>query len=280
MKNTFWNIIFFALTGMIVTSCSGNNDDAEPIVGGDGVAPTVNGKQLVRIKHGDSKIDFVYNSDGRLIKVKQSDNQYESSYCYESKRIIQSPLDYIYNMNNGHIVECNYTILPSLEENAHSIDVKETYEYDSNGHLIEFKRPSDYTVDGYSLATFIYSWQNGNITKITESTEETEYTAGGVWAKLNISYTSYANTIPFFFVGFGYTDVYLSWQGFFGKRCKNLPASQTFTYISEQWGDNIKTDTITYTYDYAYTDGLVTNVTSKRTYKGNTSIDVYDLEWW
>lgn len=279
MNKNLWYAVIVVSIGIFLTSCSSNNDDAESTGGGNGVAPTVNGKQLVRIKHGDSIIDFVYDSDGRVNKVKQSDSGYEPSYWYESRRIIQSPLDYIYNMNNGHIVECNYTILPSLEENAQSIDVKETYEYDSNGYLIEIKRPSDYEVDGYSLATVTYSWENGNIFKITESTEETEYTAGGVWNELEISYTSYANTIPFFFVGWGY-DVYLSWQGFFGKRCKNLPASQTYTYISEQWGDKIKTDTITYTYDYAFTDGLVTTVTSKSTYKGNTSTDVYDLEWW
>ena len=72
MKNTPWRTtVILALIGMILTSCSGNNDDAEPTVGGKGSAPTVNGKRLVKIKYDETTINLVYNSNGQLSKIKK-----------------------------------------------------------------------------------------------------------------------------------------------------------------------------------------------------------------
>ena len=270
MKNTFWNIIFFALTGMIVTSCSGNNDDAEPTIGGEGSALTVNGKRLVKIKYGDTTINLVYNSNGQLYKVKQSNRSSEDSYWYEDRRIIWSPNDIIYKLSNGRVVECNYTVLLSDGKNAQTVDGKDTYEYDSNGNLIKITIP-DFTYDGEDFfETYAFSWQNGNIDKAICSREEQ------VHEEHKITYTSYTNNIPFFFVYYIPSNVYLIWQGFFGKRCKNLPASDTYTFT---WF-NGELKTITYTYTYSFEDGLVTKITQERSSEGVPSTEIYELEWW
>lgn len=268
MKNIFLNITILAIIGLLLTSCSENNDDAKPIVESKGSAPTVNGKRLVKIKYGETTTNLVYNSSGQLFKVKQSNRSSEDSYWYEDRRIIWNPNDIIYYLRNGRVVECNYTVfLSDLDDTT--IDVKETYEYDGNGNLIKITKPDLTYVGEDFFETYTFSWQKDNIDKAIRSTKER------VEEEHKITYTSYTNNIPFFFVYYIHSNVYLIWQGFFGKRCKNLPASDTCT-----WFNGLELKTITYTYTYSFEDGLVTKLTQERSSEGVPSTEIYELEWW
>ena len=258
-------LIVFSVT--CLASCgSDDNDDnnsvTRPVI-------TVNGKYLTRINSSELE----YNAQGQLVKVKSKDATSSSAdfgYSYEAKRIIMTPYDMIYYLDGGRISECRYTMLTSLDENALPVDVKETYEYDRNGYMVKETRPGyDFTEDAEPVITIIYEWQDGNIQRITRTESPGDYAE-----ETTFSYTSYANNIPD--VSQGLIGNYLGWQGYFGKRCKNLPASETATTYS----NGHLVESITYDYDYAFEDGVVTRVTAKWNYKGTPSIKVSELVWY
>ena len=259
-------LVFVALS-LLAISCSSEDDDNDAAG-----ATTVNGKYLVRINSSN----LVYNAQGQLVSVK-SKNAISSSadfgYSYEEKRIIITPYDMIYYLNEGRITECRYTVLTDMDKNALTIDAKNTYEYDRNGYLIkETRHGYDYTEDDNPETNITYEWRDGNIHKITSIGSFDDYVE-----ETTFSYTSFANTIPD--VSQGFIGNYLGWQGYFGKRCKNLPASETVTKRSY----GIPTDvieTITYYYDYTFEDGLVTKITAKWSYDGYPSTQVHELEWY
>lgn len=238
-------------------------------------AITVNGKYLIRI----SSVELEYNSHGQLARVKYknaSGSSAEIGYSYEAKRIIMTPYDMIYYLSEGRITECRYTVLTDMDPNAVTIDAKKTYEYDKNGYLIKETRPGyDFTEEEAPETIITYEWRDGNIHKITRTESFDDYVE-----ETTFIYTQYANTIPDVSQGFiGNFDNYLGWQGYFGKRCKNLPASETITKHSY----GIPTDhieTITYNYEYTIEDGVVTKVTAKWNYGGYPSTQVHELEWY
>ena len=279
IKSKLFHLSTIMMVAMVVSlflSCGSDNENSGNPTGN--IDLTVNGKQLVRI----NSTMLQYNSNGQLIKTKTlNDNSgsSETSYWYESKRIVVSPWNQIFKLGNGRIVGCEYTVLTSIDENAMTVDGKETYEYDNNGYLIKKTGPGvDYTEDGNNLTMYAFTWQNGNISKMTRKCEDDDS-----WEEHDISYTSYPNTIPFIFNDYGYYasyyNVYLSWQGYFGKRCKNLPAKDVVTRYNYSYPTNI-IDRTTYTYDYTFEDGLVTKVVTKWTYNGTPSSMVYELEWY
>lgn len=253
----------------LVIACNSSSDDNENNDGFVGSAPTVNGKYLVRINSSELQ----YNVQGQLLKVKNKNmtgNMAEISYSYEAKRIIQHPLDMIYYLKNGRVTECRYKVFTSIDENALEVDIKETYEYDSNGYLVKKTRPGyDFTEDvGENIQTTVYEWRDGNVYKITvtedESVEETI-----------ISYTSYDNSIPNAAIGhYDGFDGYLGWQGYFGKRCKNLPSKSITTQRN-----SIPERTVT-NYDYTIENGIVTKVTTKWDHDSYTTTNVFELEWY
>lgn len=256
-----WSWVLALLVMLAFTACSkdddaGNGTPSFPA----GNAPTVNGKYLMKV--GPTNIQ--YNAEGQVAKVGNM------GYSYEPKRIIISPNDQIYYLTNGLITECRYTVLTSLVENALTVDVIHRYEYDVNGQLIKQTRPSyDYTEEEKTLTTQ-YVWQNGNIVKIIHTGEE-------LAQESTISYTSYVNVLPHFSANADYgIDVYLEWQGYFGERCKNLPASITTVNSSGYHS--------TCSFDYVINDGLITKITEHTitTISGisYTNSYEYDLEWW
>ena len=118
------------------------------------------------------------------------------------------------------------------------------------------------------METTVYEWLNGNIHKITRSHYDYE-------EETTISYTAYPNTIPDITQGFIFIGGFLSWQGYFGNRSKNLPESETVTSVN-----NYPDKTVTYHYYYTFEDGFVTKVTVNWTSNGILSTMVYELEWY
>ena len=188
-----------------------------------------------------------------------------SSYINEAKRIIWgSPYDIIYYLKDGRITECRFNV---FVDDVSKLEVEEriTYEYDKNGYLIKQIGPKyDYTEEDTKPEITVYEWRDGNIQKIIRTNDE--------WVEeTTFSYTSFANTIPE--LSHGFIDNYLGWQGYFGKRCKNLPASEAISYPNDF--DNLY-NPITYNYEYTIEDGLVTKVTVK----WDSSTLVHELEWY
>ena len=254
-------IILSLFMQILFVSCSNDNEEYNSEIHPN---ITVNGKYLVRINSSD----LIYNAQGELVKVKFNNTNggtQDYNYSYEAKRIILGfPYDVIYYLNGGRITECRYTVfLSDLDDET--VDEKVTYEYDKNGYLIKQIGPKyDYTEEDSKPEITVYEWRDGNIQKITRTDDD--------WVEeTTFSYTSFANTIPEFH-GLSMGN-YLGWQGYFGKRCKNLPASETISYPNDF--DNLY-NPITYNYEYTIEDGLVTKVTVKR----NSSTIVHELEWY
>lgn len=276
MKYAVWNLLLFPIMALCMTACS--SDDSEPVSTNNTIsAPMVNGKRLVKIKYGDTYTSLEYNSQGQVSKVKyhsKDGTTREDSYWYEDRRVIWSPQECVFNLANGHVEENNYTVLPSYES-SHTVDIKEKYTYDYQGYLIEATRPYDFTEDHPIERKYTYSWNDDNIISVTES----ESNDGLVLFEHSIKYTSIENNIPLFFTYFYSNNIFLEWQGYFGKRCKNLPERITITnHTMEPSWDGYS---ITYTYNYITEEVLITEMeVESTTNKGTSSKDAYELEWW
>ena len=281
MKNTVRSILILSLVSIFLMACS--SDDTEPeSTGNKFSAPTINGKRLVKIKQGDTFTSLEYNSQGQVSKVKHHSKDgtiRENSYWYEDRSVIWSPYKHIYNISNGYAVECNFTALTSDDENAMTVECQESYLYDAQGCLLKaIKPPYDFAEEDPINEIYNYTWKDGNIISVTEKTsreniilsENTEFI---------INYTTIENTIPLFFTYYYSNNLYLEWQGYFGKRCKNLPLSVTFiNHTMEPSWDGYST---TYHYSYTVEDGLITKIAvESTTNKGISSKDTYELEWW
>lgn len=272
------NVLILSIVGFCMIACSSNETEIE-LSKSKIAAPTVNGKRLVKIKHGETYTSIEYNSQGQVSKVKHHSKDgttREDTYWYEDRRVIWSPLECIYNLGNGLAVECNYTAL-ILGENAMTVECRNTYAYDSGGHLIKVTRP-DLSYD--EPINEIYTnnaWSNdGNIRSVIE-TESSE--VGALFEEYEIKYSSIENNIPLFFTYYNKDNIYLEWQGCFGKRCKNLPQSVIWTdrTMEPSW----VVHSITYNYDYRFENGLITKISVvSTTDKGTSSKEVYELEWW
>lgn len=130
---TIKNILIISMMGICLDAC--NSDDTESESTDNKIsAPTVNGKRLVKIKCGETFTSLEYNSQGQVSKVKyhsKDGTTREESYWYEDRRVIWSPYELIYNLSDGHAVECNFTALTSDDENAMTVECRDTYAYDS-----------------------------------------------------------------------------------------------------------------------------------------------------
>jgi len=220
-----------------------------------------------------------YNSNGQLGKKEDKTNDHKAReyfYSYGSRKIIISGArDEIFKLNGARIVESDYTVeIWDNDKNGPTkittVDAKDTYEYDNNGYLSKVTRPDDYTATEWN-SEYSLTWQDGNISKIRIFGNGYDLSEEHV-----ISYTSHPNTIPFIFTDFISWNVFLGWQGYFGKRCKNLPAKEVVNYNLADNGLNIP-NTITFTYDYTIEDGLVTKVIKK--WDSQLTI-VYEFEWY
>ena len=260
-------------------ACSSDETGIEPIEPSKSkiAAPTVNGKRLVKIKHGETYTSIEYNTQGQVSKVKHHSKDgttREDTYWYEDRRVIWSPLERIYNLGNGLAVECNYTALIS-DENDMAVECRDTYDYDSGGQLIKVTRP-DLSEDEPINEIYTNLWSDdGNISSVIE----TESSEVGALFEYEIKYSSIENNIPLFFTYYNKDNIYLEWQGCFGKRCKNLPQSVICTNrtMEPSWEGY----SITYNYDYRSENGLITKISVvSTTDKGTSSKEVYELEWW
>lgn len=286
-SKTFFHLLTIMMVAMVVvlfSSCNNDDDNKENSLI-NGLDITVNGKQLVRINltmnQFYSTTLLQYNSYGQLSKKEDKTDDHKAHeyfYSYGSRRItVSGARDEIFKLNGGRIVESDYTVeIWDIDKNGPTkittVDAKDTYEYDNNGYLTKVTRPEyDYTDTEGNSAKYSLTWQDGNISKM--SLFENGY---DLIEEHVISYTSHPNTIPFIFTDFTSCDVFLGWQGYFGKRCKNLPAKEVVNYNLADNGLNIP-NTITFTYDYTIEDGLVTKVIKKWDSQSTT---VYELEWY
>lgn len=281
MIKTARNILILSMMGICMIACSSDDTESETAYNKIS-APTVNGKRLVKIKHGEEFTSLEYNPQGQVAKVKyhsKDGTTREESYWYEDRRVIWSPYELIYNLSNGHAVELNFTALTSLDEDAMTVEGHESYLYDTNGRLVKaIKAPYDFSEDGPINPIYTYTWRDGNISSVLVSVSSGDMEPN---EEYNIRYTSVENNIPLFFVYYYSNNVYLEWQGCFGRRCKNLPQSVTYINLtmdpSWEWGVRSVTDTFNYTLE----DGMVTKIAVESIDdKGNSGQDVYELEWW
>lgn len=122
--------------------------------------------------------------------------------------------------------------------------------------------------------SYTYTWKNGNIVKIVRTYNDE------IEEERTFTYSSYPYNIPPYFTESMGMNVFLYWQGYFGRRCRNLPLSETvhFPNISPQ--SKIAESTFTFIYDYEINKGLVEKITKSWTYKGVPSTQVYELEWY
>lgn len=275
---TIKNILIISMMGICLDAC--NSDDTESESTDNKIsAPTVNGKRLVKIKYGETFTSLEYNSQGQVSKVKyhsKDGTTREESYWYEDRRVIWSPYELIYNLSDGHAVECNFTALTSDDENAMTVECRDTYAYDSGGHLIKVTRPYDFSEGEPINEIYTNLWSDdGNISSVIEK----ESSEVGALFEYEIKYSSIENNIPLFFTYYNKDNIYLEWQGCFGKRCKNLPQSVICTNrtMEPSWEGY----SITYNYDYTSENGLITKISVvSTTNKRTSSKDVYELEWW
>ena len=270
------NVLILSIVGFCMIACSSNETEIE-LSKSKIAAPTVNGKRLVKIKHGETYTSIEYNTQGQVSKVKHHSKDgttREDTYWYEDRRVIGSPLERIYNLGNGLVVECNYTAL-ILDENVMTVECRATYAYDSGGYLIKVTQP-DLTEEPINEIYTNNAWSDdGNIRSVIE----TESSKVGALFEYEIKYSSIENNIPLFFTYYNKDNIYLEWQGCFGKRCKNLPQSVIFTNrtMEPSWEGH----SITYNYDYTSENGLITKISVvSTTDKGTSSKEVYELEWW
>ena len=265
---TVWDILILLIMGVCLTACSNDNEDLD-LVNSKISAPLVKGKRLVKIKNSDYVISLEYNSQGQVSKIKEhyhNGSIQENSYWYEGTRVIWSPVEIIYNLRNGQAVECNYT---AISETLTSFECHCTYSYDNNGYLVKTITVSNPEYE-YLNRSYDYFWENGNINSVIESDSE------GILNEYNIKYTSIENNIPLFCTYYYRDNVYLEWQGCFGKRCENLPQSMTVTNRTLGM-ENSYTDT----YNYTFEDGFITKiVVESTTMNGSIDQEVYELEWW
>ncbi|MBP5339581.1 MAG: DUF4595 domain-containing protein [Prevotella sp.] len=248
------------LAGLLVvclalTACDPNPD---PDDSGTVPPPPPNGKRLVSMtkdKGGHQVYTdvFEYNSKGQIIRVDDKTNSSNTTYYTYTDSTITvrsmfSTTNTTYTLSKGRIVRSSsvyysYGEVTSTYEN--------TYEYDSNGCLIKvvsYYKNGDEDETSYDVFdTTIYTWANGNVTKVSRSSSydntETAY-----------EYSDYSiSALPYF----GIPDIpsVLAMQGYFGKLCRNLIASET---TIDAFGNSS-----TGTYDYTITDGVVTRCIDK-----------------
>ena len=250
------NVLILSIVGFCMIACSSNETEIE-LSKSKIAAPTVNGKRLVKIKHGETYTSIEYNTQGQVSKVKHHSKDgttREDTYWYEDRRVIWSPLERIYNLGNGLAVECNYTALIS-DENDMAVECRDTYAYDSGGHLIKVTRPDLSDDEPINEIYTNNAWSDdGNIRSVIE----TESSKVGALFEYEIKYSSIENNIPLFFTYYNTDNIYLEWQGCFGKRCKNLPQSVIITNrtMEPSWEGY----SITYNYDYTSENGLITKI--------------------
>lgn len=270
------NVLILSIVGFCMIACSSNETEIE-LSKSKIAAPTVNGKRLVKIKHGETYTSLEYNSQGQVSKVKHYSKDgitREDTYWYEDRRVILSPIELVYNLSNGCAIDCNYTVFISdLEDIA--VECRDTYTYDSSEHLTKVTRPYDVTEEKHIYETCTYTYRDGNIVSVIE----TESSENKVLLEYDIKYTSIENNIPLFFTYYNTANIYLEWQGCFGKRCKNLP--QCLIYTNRTMESSWEGYSTTYNYDYTYENGLITKISVvSTTDKGTSSKEVYELEWW
>lgn len=282
MKNQSFGSVFTVIVTILLfgISCSKEEDI---IIDTGRPAPVVNGKHLVKITsiiHDAVVAELSYNERGQLISSKKG----QDYFVYEQDRISRKftiPNYFIYyHLNGGLITEWRDTLDIDGELKW---NVEYTYEYDGSGHLIKETGPGPSVGIWYTMT---YEWRNGNIyKKYWKTNSNDDYMIESI-----INYTSYENTIPDFYT---FQAPYtlsivipnvniLGWLGYYGKRSKNLPASEIATLRSPDFPYE-SPGSSTYNYEYIFKDGFVTKVTltcnDNIDGESSTYTFEYELEW-
>ena len=275
MKRQLLFLLVAFLSMLAVTTFTSCGDDVEENGYKEGAAPIVNGKRLVKI----NEQEIGYNADGQIVRITSRYNDgtiYDTSYSYELYRIVISPYDDIYYLTNGRITSCKYGFYLADEEK--STEATATYEYDNWGYIKTTTHPLSVVDD--EMETYDTKWKDGNIQKITRTYEDSI-------EEITYTYTSHANNIPPLFYEFPLMDNMLEWQGYFGKRCKNLPATQIRISYGIENNSRVVGSKETHNYNYTIEKGLVTNIKDVCIYEDNTFSTprpwtrefLYKLEW-
>jgi hypothetical protein len=227
MNNKYYlGLLSFVMVAVMSVCFSACSSDSDD--DGTPSAPTVNGKRLVgwTSSEGDytGTATLVYNSKGQIITYTDTFERINESYMYGETTITRSEPSKTYELSNGRIIKYG-----SLN-----------FEYNSNGYLTKW----DNTV---------LTWSNGNIVKINDKV---------------VSYTKNSQSLlPILsivdpYVAVEFDILYL--QGYYGKRCSNLPASITYN------------NGFIITFDYTIENGVVTKMIEQNS---NGLTIIYTFKW-
>ena len=257
--------------GLFLLTACGGDDSVGGAVNPPGGGTTVNGKRLVAIKEGNQTTPIEYNSTGQVIKFGNTEYFYEGN----SIRRVNDNKESVFNLNNGRIVE---GIIPN-QLNSTLTTVQQLFEYDNSGYLVKvnyYESGRTSTTYGFNIEEFTgnssFVWQTQNNTKTTTNMSGNSNTAyfkgtSGSSSECTRTFTNHPNSIPFMFFSeqalLIEPDYVLSWQGYFGNRCVNLPAKEII--VEKQWSTNIatpdytstNTNKIEITYSYTFENGLL-----------------------
>ena len=247
MKKLFYLSLMAGMLAVCCTftACGDSDDYAKQSF------PPVNDKRIVKWTKTDvsssSEYTYIldYNSKGQIVKVsceESSGATYSMDYLYSQDNVTISYSDKNYKttclLDKGLIVYVTYLLEPGVSVYFPE-DPKRQYSYDDNGQLI---------YNGYSL----YTWDDGNIIR-----ESHHYDTLATY-----SYSEYSGSLlPLFDVSVD--DWILAAQGYYGKRCRNLPLEVK------------SSDGSTTTYDYTVEQGVVT----KMVIQSPSSTTVYTFFW-
>jgi hypothetical protein len=130
------------------------------------------------------------------------------------------------------------------------------------------------SVEEYVSTTTTKSWTSSTSSSYpytTTWTPKTETSTSKSTTVKEYTYTNYDNVLPLFS---DEVDEVLAWQGYFGKSSNNLPQKMERTYTNSTGSSTTRI----YTYDYTFTDNVVTKMIETKT-GSSTGVEIYTFTW-
>ena len=214
--------------------------------------------------------NFIYDSQGRIVSHGGSiDFKYSGDGNSVTRVNSKSETSHTYDLKNGNIIR--------EEEKTREVNITLDFEYDSDGYLSAKTRKIIVYVGSGDIRQdfYIYTWENGNLTKCTY------FEGGTLLSTVRISYSNIPwpqNWFPNLMI---YADTYLadlfSYPGKLGKTPKYLPSK--FESFDESGIHDEIHDLYTCTLDYTIKDGLLTKVTLTPVGWTYPNPRYFDIEW-
>ncbi len=252
-------------------SCSSDDND-EPIREKKGTF--VVGKNLIEVRDNNWCYGFNYDEQGRVIKYSEDSETY--TYTYSNKEVVKKAknkdVTFTYTLDNNVISE-----LKRIQHYSYGTDtITAKYFYTNNAiSRIEVKQRNNFSnVTNpalYQDKFYYYTWSDENISirKLITNSQYDSYTC----------YMHYTTTPCHFtlgqFCGFPdatYVDIYLLWEGYYGKKPKNVVKFEEKIHY-----DNYK-EVINHEYEFDK-DDYITRGSYETNYGGSSSTQILNIKW-